>query len=520
MNILVKFIITMSLLSCVSNAAAQTPKLNRVECSEIISPGEDVCIEMDFEDGEANDYAILTYHRAKEEQNLVGFLLNGFDPVTVTGNWSGGDFTDESTYHITVLSPRLKNDNRFYRRKDGNTVVAWSKGTDQNLAHDTESEEDRQSFVPNQHPSIFSPDGLFELPTDTLEMNICIFYDDTVKNKGGINAEKDISNIFYVAKSFFDDPTMKTKIHLNLASIKHIRNLDGREWEADDETMKTLNTTNIFQQGCHSHVFICNPSEKRGGTGKAPIGTVCNDTSSDRIAIVEYLEDVAETGRNMAHELGHTLGLHHDFRIKYSFADGFSTSRRSFYGHPCTGIGGVMGYDRKSKYTWTKCSEEDFRIYHHRIMAEKPSFCLNPQKKITQRIEKKDRDVNAELRCKTDCNHILGVTWFYVYNGEEFKILEHRPKKKVDKTIHFYPKIPIEEYTVYEGGVRTAYVDYDLFGNDVKADIRTRNRNANLVIYGPTYKHAGKYKCELKQTKEDPKCLNIQEAILEVNDGK
>ena len=57
----------------------------------------------------------------------------------------------------------------------------------------------------------------------------------------------------------------------------------------------------------------------------------------------------------MAHELGHSLCIEHDFKAK--------SARYDKNNNPCSKIGGIMDYsgeNLKDKSLWTTCSSEDF----------------------------------------------------------------------------------------------------------------------------------------------------------------
>ena len=58
----------------------------------------------------------------------------------------------------------------------------------------------------------------------------------------------------------------------------------------------------------------------------------------------------------MAHELGHNLGMSHDFT---------DTGNRFSNGNPCTSVGGIMDYignnPVRGRESWSPCSNEDFR---------------------------------------------------------------------------------------------------------------------------------------------------------------
>ena len=71
----------------------------------------------------------------------------------------------------------------------------------------------------------------------------------------------------------------------------------------------------------------------------------------------------------IAHEIGHNLGMQHDF--------GATTSdpRFSSQNEACTGIGGYMDY-QPNPSRWSPCSVEDFTGYFESVNT----WCLTPRK--------------------------------------------------------------------------------------------------------------------------------------------
>lgn len=67
----------------------------------------------------------------------------------------------------------------------------------------------------------------------------------------------------------------------------------------------------------------------------------------------------------MAHELGHNMGMDHDF------IDDPENKRTDSKGNPCSGVGGVMDYYGQVD-KWSTCSVEDITKY----IASQSPFCL------------------------------------------------------------------------------------------------------------------------------------------------
>ena len=65
----------------------------------------------------------------------------------------------------------------------------------------------------------------------------------------------------------------------------------------------------------------------------------------------------------VAHEIGHNLGMQHDFKNENT-----THKRYSLIGELCTGIGGYMDY-QPNPNKWSNCSVEDFRNYFSSVDA-------------------------------------------------------------------------------------------------------------------------------------------------------
>ena len=104
--------------------------------------------------------------------------------------------------------------------------------------------------------------------------------------------------------------------------------------------------------------------------GIAFIGSACWTWRNDsKVSITEWSDTDAHLGRNLAHELGHNLGMYHDFDERHG-GNGKPGS-----GGSCDGRG-TMSYGKEAPPRWSDCSRKDFRAHYNMVLNVGLKWCL------------------------------------------------------------------------------------------------------------------------------------------------
>lgn len=74
----------------------------------------------------------------------------------------------------------------------------------------------------------------------------------------------------------------------------------------------------------------------------------------------------------MCHELGHNLGMNHDFVDPFTYPKAIL---RDSKGNSCTDVNGVMDYGGNPSQ-WTSCSVEYFTQHYNNMVTANGKFCL------------------------------------------------------------------------------------------------------------------------------------------------
>jgi len=354
-----------------ATAYVSLPIINKVECSTIIAhdvtatAGFDECIFIKKSNG--NRYAGLNYYNGKTDI-MNGTLLTDdgrsdtgapvavtVDPISVLGfvYLSLSDYPTKTQFtamyvqidtgvghilgiHRPDLEALIKNAPCFHQ----NQTLPVAAGNPETIAPiSSKGYQIRHQFV--------------------VDLNF-------VENVGQVDDSLD--RIMVHSNVYYNQPSFVTKFQLitNPQPI-HVQ----RRWVAGAANLVSFQNAidaNPDWPDADAYTLLSyDDGTSYGLLGLGNVGSVCHPERAYRSSIVEYLGNELDTAIAMVHEIGHSLGLAHDFLV----ANQQEVIRRSSSGDVCTDDGGIMDYNQEYS-RWSPCSTQDFKSYYYSLK----SFCL------------------------------------------------------------------------------------------------------------------------------------------------
>ena len=113
------------------------------------------------------------------------------------------------------------------------------------------------------------------------------------------------------------------------------------------------------------HILMTTSSDRRS-LGIARRGSICSSTTK-ALVIVKHINNNFRLAITLAHEIGHVLGMHHDFT---------DTRERSKCAEDRFSGKTIMNYGEPRNF-WSACSNKDIRNMFNLVVQKKGKFCLN-----------------------------------------------------------------------------------------------------------------------------------------------
>jgi hypothetical protein len=238
-------------------------------------------------------------------------------------------------------------------------------------------------FYRNNHASPLSILNSKRNVPDKVQVDINVYIAPSWRNEFGTYSKKHIRRIMSQVKLMFRSVSLDTQIELQLKELLDVQ-YELKPIGGDLETFMNNHLSGKANLKRSVNLLLTWDGNEPDLIGLATHNGMCEDKLYKAATICRYYIDVTNTAQSVAHEIGHIIGMFHDFQNPTNLADEYPQLR----GHilrkktcgPAADEGGaknyLMNYALPMQSLWSECSNEDFRNYYALITANNGNFCL------------------------------------------------------------------------------------------------------------------------------------------------
>lgn len=232
------------------------------------------------------------------------------------------------------------------------------------------------------------------IPAKGYNLRVAVFYDHAFLSFSGSTsaAETRITSIFNHVKTIFSQLTVNGVSGALVPSL-HSKTYRPAYWSAESSLRTCSQISNSLQWDVDEHVYLTYQGSASGVVGMAWIRSTCSIYQYYRSNINEWFRTDTITAQIVAHEIGHNLGMFHDFTRTPG-------SPRYEGSTLCTNVGGYMDYST-SPTRWSACSVGDFTRYHSAVSSYRPNDGYRPTHPFCLKESEEGSDNTCVETCKS-----------------------------------------------------------------------------------------------------------------------
>jgi len=209
-------------------------------------------------------------------------------------------------------------------------------------------------------------------PPEKFRLGVNIYL-DTALSKRNLNRENAL-NILRHTQTFWQHRSLSTKLDIRFDSARIFLSRKHLLIKASSYNTKVLSELvgpSKVDAYPTAHIYLTTkePGEtKRSALGLGKVESMCAANHGKPRVMVRYKENDLRTALTVAHELGHLLGMYHDFEKPSERLH--KCGKGKFKGET------VMNYGN-NRTVWSECSQDDFKLYYNKVLLKNDDkFCL------------------------------------------------------------------------------------------------------------------------------------------------